>query len=151
MSAGGGSLAWVDAGGALHVGPESAGAEPGPAAYGKGGEAVAVTDADLFLGYLADGAELGGEVTLQRDLAEQALRRLGGGARRLDPLEAALGVVRVADAEMVRALRVISVERGSTRASSCSSPSAGRVQCAPAPWPRSWGWGRCSCPASAGC
>ena len=111
VSAGGGSLAWVDAGGALHVGPESAGAEPGPAAYGKGGEAVAVTDADLFLGYLADGMELGGEVTLQRDLAEEALRRLGEELG-LDPLEAALGVVRVADAEMVRALRVISVERG---------------------------------------
>jgi N-methylhydantoinase A len=111
VSAGGGSLAWVDPGGALRVGPESAGAEPGPAAYGKGGEAAAVTDADLFLGYLADGVELGGEVTLDRELAEEALRRLGD-AIGLDPLEAALGVVRVADAEMVRALRVISVERG---------------------------------------
>ena len=78
VSAGGGSLAWVDAGGALRVGPESAGAEPGPAAYGQGGEAPAVTDADLFLGYLADGAELGGEVVLQRDLAERALAALGG-------------------------------------------------------------------------
>ena len=111
VSAGGGSLAWVDGGGALRVGPESAGAEPGPAAYGQGGESPAVTDADLFLGYLADGAELGGEVVLRRDLAERALAGLGEKLG-LDPLEVALGVVRVADAEMVRALRVISVERG---------------------------------------
>ncbi|MGB3683205.1 MAG: hydantoinase/oxoprolinase family protein, partial [Rubrobacteraceae bacterium] len=60
VSAGGGSVAWVDAGGALRVGPHSAGAEPGPASYGKGGEEPAVTDANLFLGYLQDGAELGG-------------------------------------------------------------------------------------------
>ena len=111
VSAGGGSIAWADAGGALRVGPRSAGAEPGPAAYGKGGEEPTVTDANLYLGYLADGAELGGEVVLRRDLSAQALESLGREVG-LGAEETALGIVRVADAEMVRALRVISVERG---------------------------------------
>jgi N-methylhydantoinase A len=111
VSAGGGSVAWVDAGGALRVGPHSAGADPGPAAYGRGGEEPTVTDANLLLGYLPDGAELGGEVRLDRGQAEAALRRVGERAG-LDAQQAALGVVRVADAEMTRALRVISVERG---------------------------------------
>jgi N-methylhydantoinase A len=113
VSAGGGSIAWLDEGGALRVGPHSAGADPGPAAYGQGGEDATVTDANLLLGYLEDGRRLGGAggVTLRRDLAEGALRELG---ERLgqDPVGAALGVVRVANAEMTRALRVISVERG---------------------------------------
>ncbi len=111
VSAGGGSIAWTDAGGALRVGPHSSGAEPGPAAYGLGGEEPTVTDANLFLGYLADGAELGGEVSLDRSLAEKSLailgEKLGMGAE-----EAALGIIRVANAGMARALRVISVERG---------------------------------------
>jgi N-methylhydantoinase A len=111
VSAGGGSIAWADAGGALRVGPQSAGAEPGPAAYGAGGEDPTVTDANLFLGYLEDGATLGGEVVLRRELAEEALERLGSELG-LDALETALGIVRVANAEMTRALRVISVERG---------------------------------------
>lgn len=111
VSAGGGSIAWADAGGALRVGPHSAGAEPGPASYGKGGEEPAVTDANLFLGYLRDEAELGGEVVLQRGLSEKALDALGKELG-LDAEEVALGIVRVANAEMVRALRVISVERG---------------------------------------
>jgi len=111
VSAGGGSIAWADPGGALRVGPHSAGAEPGPAGYDKGGEEPAVTDANLFLGYLADEAELGGEVVLRRELSERALGSLG---KQLDlsAEETALGILRVADAEMVRALRVISVERG---------------------------------------
>jgi N-methylhydantoinase A len=111
VSAGGGSIAWADAGGALRVGPHSAGAEPGPAGYDKGGEEPAVTDANLFLGYLRDRAELGGEVVLRRDLSEEALGALGEKLG-LDAEETALGIVRVANAEMVRALRVISVERG---------------------------------------
>ena len=111
VSAGGGSIARADSGGALRVGPESAGAEPGPAGYGLGGDQPTVTDANLLLGYLADGAELGGEVTLDRSLAEAALAGVGEPLG-LDAFETALGVVRVANAEMVRALRVISVERG---------------------------------------
>jgi N-methylhydantoinase A len=111
VSAGGGSIAWADPGGALRVGPRSAGADPGPAAYGKGGEEPTVTDANLLLGYLGDGAELGGELTLSAEAAEAALSTLGKELG-LDALETALGVVRVANAEMGRALRVISVERG---------------------------------------
>jgi N-methylhydantoinase A len=113
VSAGGGSIAWADAGGALRVGPHSAGADPGPACYGNGGTEPAVTDANLFLGLLADGAPLGsgGQVVLRRELAERALRGVGDRLG-MDALQTALGVVRVANAEMVRALRVVSVERG---------------------------------------
>ena len=111
VSAGGGSIAWVDAGGALRVGPRSAGADPGPAAYGRGGREPTVTDANLYLGYLQDGAELGGEVRLDRGAAEAALGRVGA-LIGLDAEETARGIIRVADAEMIRALRVISVERG---------------------------------------
>ena len=111
VSAGGGSIAWADAGGALRVGPHSAGADPGPAAYERGGEDPTVTDANLVLGYLDDGATLGGEVVLRRAAAEHALGAVGEKLG-LDALEAALGIVRVADAEMVRALRVVSVYRG---------------------------------------
>jgi N-methylhydantoinase A len=107
IGAGGGSIAWLDDGAALRVGPRSAGARPGPACYARGGELPTVTDANLVLGYLGDGAVLGGEVVLDQALAEGALARLG-----MDPLEAALGVVQVVDAEMNRALRVVSVERG---------------------------------------
>ena len=111
VSAGGGSIAWADAGGALRVGPHSAGAEPGPAAYDMGGEEPTVTDANLFLGYLADGTELGGEVVLRRELSEKALAALGEELS-LTAEDVALGTVRVANAEMTRALRIISVERG---------------------------------------
>ena len=111
VSAGGGSIAWGDDGGALRVGPRSAGAAPGPASYGLGGVDATVTDANLFLGYLADGARFGGEIVLERGRAEKALTGVGA-ALGMTPLEVAVGVVTVAEAEMVRALRVISVERG---------------------------------------
>jgi N-methylhydantoinase A len=111
VSAGGGSIAWADEGGALRVGPQSAGAVPGPAAYGKGGGSPTVTDANLFLGYLSPNRLLGGEIRLQLRQAEAALSGLAAELG-LAPLEAALGVIRVADAEMTRALRAISVERG---------------------------------------
>ena len=99
VGAGGGSLVWRDSGGALRVGPESAGAEPGPACYGRGGERPTVTDANLLLGRLPD--RLAGGLALDRDAAERALAGF-------DPAE----VVEVVNAEMLRALRVISVERG---------------------------------------
>jgi len=111
VSAGGGSIAWADSGGALRVGPTSAGADPGPACYQRGGSEPTVTDADLLLGYLADGARFGGRVRLRRAAAERALGELGARLG-LSAFEAADGVVRVADAEMARALRVVSVERG---------------------------------------
>ena len=81
VGAGGGSIAWRDAGGALRVGPRSAGADPGPACYGRGGTEPTVTDANLVLGYLSDDAPLGGGVELDRDAAERAIANLADRAR----------------------------------------------------------------------
>jgi len=111
VSAGGGSIAWVDSGGALRVGPRSAGADPGPASYALGGTDATVTDANVVLGYLADGLRLGDGIVLERALAERATAALAAGAG-LDAVTAAEGVVAIAEAEMARALRVISVQRG---------------------------------------
>ncbi|MFN8216226.1 MAG: hydantoinase/oxoprolinase family protein [Solirubrobacterales bacterium] len=111
VGAGGGSVGWVDAGGALRVGPRSAGAEPGPACYGRGGSEPTVTDANLLLGHLAADSELAGGVALDAEAAAAALAELGRPLR-LDPLRTAAGIVRVANQEMVRALRVVTVERG---------------------------------------
>ena len=111
VGAGGGSLGWRDHGGALRVGPHSAGAEPGPACYGRGGTEPTVTDANLALGYLDARSPLAGGVELDRDAAGAALARLGSELG-LDELATAEGIVRVANQEMVRALRVVTVERG---------------------------------------
>ena len=111
VGAGGGSLAKVDAGGALKVGPESAGAVPGPICYGKGGDGVTVTDAQVWLGRLPAEGFLGGGATLDRESIRGPMAEL---ARRMGttPEAAAEGVIAVADTAMERALRVISVERG---------------------------------------
>ncbi len=111
VGAGGGSVGWRDPGGALRVGPRSAGAEPGPACYGRGGALPTVTDANLALGYLAPDSRLAGGVALDIEAAEAALGELGT-ALGLSPLKTAEGIVRVANQEMVRALRVVTVERG---------------------------------------
>jgi N-methylhydantoinase A len=111
VGAGGGSIAWLDAGGALRVGPRSAGAVPGPAAYGRGGSEPTVTDANLLLGYLDADSPLAGGVELDRDAAERAVAALGERAD-LALEETAAGIVRVASAEMARAVRVVTVERG---------------------------------------
>ncbi len=111
VGAGGGSIGWPDSGGALRVGPASAGAEPGPACYGRGGDRATVTDANLLLGCLAADSALAGGVELDLDAARAAVARLGESLG-LDELEAAQGIVRVANQEMVRALRVVTVERG---------------------------------------
>jgi N-methylhydantoinase A len=111
VGAGGGSIAWRDAGGALRVGPRSAGAEPGPACYGRGGDEPTVTDADLLLGWLDAASPLAGGVRLDRDAAERAVRGLGE-ALALTVEEAAAGMARVASAEMAQAVRVVTVERG---------------------------------------
>jgi N-methylhydantoinase A len=111
VGAGGGSIAWRDGGGALRVGPESAGAEPGPACYGHGGEQATVTDANLLLGRLPEDTPLGGGLTLDRAAAERAVASLAEELG-LRTEECAAGIVRVAEAEMARALRVMSVERG---------------------------------------
>jgi N-methylhydantoinase A len=111
IGAGGGSIAYVDEGGIFRVGPRSAGAEPGPACYGKGGTEATVTDANLLLGYLDSDSTLAGGVELDVEAARDAIGRLGA-ALGLGELEAAEGIVRVANQEMVRALRVVTVERG---------------------------------------
>jgi N-methylhydantoinase A len=111
VGAGGGSIGWLDAGGALRAGPQSAGADPGPACYGRGGTEPTVTDANLLLGYLDAASSLAGDVELDVDAAGDAVDRLGAGLG-LSGLETAEGIVRVANQEMVRALRVVTVERG---------------------------------------
>ena len=111
VGAGGGSIAWRDPGGALRVGPRSAGADPGPACYGRGGTEPTVTDANLVLGYLPPDRPLASEVALEPEPARCAIEKLAGSLH-LEPLECAEGIVRVANAEMLRALRVVTVERG---------------------------------------
>jgi N-methylhydantoinase A len=111
VGAGGGSIAWRDAGGALRVGPRSAGAEPGPACYGRGGTEPTVTDADLVLGWLDADSPLAGGVRLDREAAERAVGDLAGELG-LTLEEAAAGVARVASTEMAQAVRVVTVERG---------------------------------------
>jgi N-methylhydantoinase A len=111
VGAGGGSIAWRDPGGALRVGPRSAGADPGPACYGRGGTEPTVTDANLLLGYLAADSPLAGGVALDVGAAERAVGALAGELG-LDPIACAEGIRHVAGAEMVRALRVVTVERG---------------------------------------
>jgi N-methylhydantoinase A len=111
VGAGGGSIGWQDAGGALRVGPRSAGAEPGPACYGRGGTEPTVTDANLLLGYLSSDSDLAGGVALDVDAARGAVGSLGEQLG-LGETETAEGIVRVANQEMIRALRVVTVERG---------------------------------------
>jgi N-methylhydantoinase A/oxoprolinase/acetone carboxylase beta subunit len=110
VGAGGGSIAWRDEGGALRVGPQSAGARPGPACYGRGGMAPTVTDANLVLGRIAAGRKLSG-VELDESLATRAIEGLAD-LLSMDVEECAKGILEVADAEMTRAVRVMTVERG---------------------------------------
>ena len=111
VGAGGGSIAWRDGGGALRVGPQSAGALPGPACYGRGGEEPTVTDANLLLGRLPGEAMLAGGLPLDADAARAAIGGLAASLG-LEPLQCAQGIVDVANAEMLRALRVMTIERG---------------------------------------
>ncbi|HVF77461.1 MAG TPA: hydantoinase/oxoprolinase family protein [Solirubrobacteraceae bacterium] len=111
VGAGGGSIAWRDPGGALRVGPRSAGAMPGPACYGHGGAEPTVTDANLLLGRLGTDAPLAGGVMLDRVAAREVVAGLAE-ALDLDTIACAEGIVRVANAEMMRALRVMTVEQG---------------------------------------
>jgi N-methylhydantoinase A len=112
VGAGGGSIAWIDAGGALRVGPQSAGANPGPACYGHGGTEPTVTDANVVLGRIASDAKLGGRLALDKGAALAAVgdlaERLG-----LSTVEAALGILRIAEEVMAGAIRTVSVEQGS--------------------------------------
>ena len=107
VGAGGGSIGWRDAGGALRVGPRSAGAEPGPACYGRGGTEPTVTDANLLLGYLSSDSDLAGGVALDVEAARGSAVGSLGEQLGLGEIETAEGIVRVANQEMIRALRVI--------------------------------------------
>ncbi len=112
VSAGGGSIAWIDPGGALRVGPASAGAEPGPACYGRGGERPTVTDANVVLGRLSPTHLLGGRLPIDSAAAEAAVRTHVADPLGQDVMEAAAGIVSVVNHGMAEALRIVSVERG---------------------------------------
>ena len=111
MGAGGGSLAWIDKGGMLRVGPESAGAAPGPACYGQGGTRATVTDANLVLGRINPENFLGGQMTLSVGAAEKAVAEVAGEIGK-SPQETALGIVQIANNNMIGALRSVLTERG---------------------------------------
>jgi N-methylhydantoinase A len=111
IGAGGGTIAWVDAGGSLRVGPQSAGADPGPACLDKGNDEPTITDAHLYLGRLDPKTYLGGDLDIYPELAEQAISRLAEQLG-LSEAEAASGILRIANASMTSATHLISVERG---------------------------------------
>lgn len=112
IGAGGGSIAWIDEGGGLRVGPTSAGADPGPVCYRRGGDQPTVTDANLLLGYLDPDYFLGGQMVLDREAAESAILRAVAEPLNMTAVDAAAGIVELANAAMVNALRLISVQRG---------------------------------------
>ena len=111
IGSGGGSLAWVDGAGALRVGPESAGADPGPACYGRGGNSPTVTDANVVAGRINPAYFLGGELPLHVGLAKKAIKPIAA-AYQISIEEAAMGIIRLADSSMVNALKLVSVRRG---------------------------------------
>jgi N-methylhydantoinase A len=111
VGAGGGSIAWLDPAGGLQVGPRSAGAEPGPACYGRGGADPTVTDANVHLGYIPTGALASGDLSVSAELAERALETIAGPLG-LSLTETAAGVHAIANARMTRALRSVSSEKG---------------------------------------
>jgi len=161
IGAGGGSIAWIDAAGGLRVGPRSAGAEPGPACYARGGDEATVTDASVVLGYLNPARFADGAMTLDVAAAERAVAAIG---RRLgvDPVAAAAGIHRVVNARMADQIRLVTIKRGydprqfslvvlggagPVHGAACSPPSAcspprssttTRARCRRAPtWPTS--------------
>ncbi len=149
VGAGGGSIAWRDPGGALRVGPASAGADPGPACYGRGGEQATVTDANVLLGRLLEDSPLAGGLSLDGGAAERAISRL---ADELDVglLECAEGIVRVAEAEMLGALRVMTVERGIDPRGFALMPFGGAGPLHAAQLARELGISRVLCPRASG-
>ncbi len=149
VGAGGGSLAWRDSGGALRVGPASAGADPGPACYGRGGQLPTVTDANLLLGRLLAGAPLAGGVELDVAAAEHAVGELASQLD-LELLACAEGIVRVAEAEMLGALRVMTVERGIDPRSFALMPFGGAGPLHAAALAEGLGISRVLCPRASG-
>lgn len=111
IGAGGGSIAWFDTGGSLKVGPKSAGADPGPASYNKGGEEPTITDAKLVTGVINPQNFASGQFDLRKDLAEKAIAKIAKGLN-VDLVSAASSIVRVAEANMINALKLVSIQRG---------------------------------------
>ncbi len=149
VGAGGGSIGWPDPGGALRVGPRSAGADPGPACYGRGGTEPTVTDANLLLGRLAADSELAGGVALDVEAARSAVRHLGDSLG-LGETGTAEGIVRVANQEMVRALRTVTVERGVDPRRFALMPFGGAGPMHAAAIAAELGIGRILCPRAGG-
>ncbi|MGN1422886.1 MAG: hydantoinase/oxoprolinase family protein [Oscillospiraceae bacterium] len=112
LGAGGGSIAWIDNGGALRVGPESAGAVPGPACYMRGGTRPTVTDANIVLGKLNPERILGGEMEVSRELAVKAIKEHIADPLGISVEEAAQGILRIVNANMIRGIRIVSVQQG---------------------------------------
>ncbi len=112
IGAGGGSIGWIDEGGLLKMGPQSAGAKPGPACYDLGGELPTCTDADLLLGYLDENYFAGGKIPLNRDKAVKAIQTHIADKLKMDVLEAAAGMYRVINVNMAAGIREVSVKRG---------------------------------------
>ena len=111
IGAGGGSMAWIDPAGILKVGPQSAGADPGPVCYQKGGTVPTVTDANLVLGRLDPDLLLAGEIELDLEAARKAIKEFSQKIR-LDPYELAYGIINIANNNMAQALRLVSVDKG---------------------------------------
>ncbi len=112
IGSGGGSIAWVDDGGLLHVGPESAGSSPGPVCYGRGGGRPTITDAALVLGYLSEDQRLGGEIEIDREAAEAAIEREIADELGVSVTEAAYAIYATANQDMVSGMRKVTIERG---------------------------------------
>ncbi len=112
VGAGGGSISWIDTGGALRVGPHSAGAEPGPVCYGRGGQEPTVTDANVVLGYMNPDSIAGATLQIDSEAAQAAIKEKLATPLGLDVLQTAYGIVQVANSTMMRALRAVSTERG---------------------------------------
>src|SRR4029077_12790384 len=112
LSAGGGSIAWIDRAGALRVGRKSAGADPGPACYARGGAEPTVTDCNLLLGYLDQGSLLGGELSIDRAAAEEAVRTRLAAPLGVDVRDAAAAVIAIVNHAMAEVLKIVSVQRG---------------------------------------
>ena len=126
IGAGGGSIAWVDAGGLLQIGPESAGSDPGPVCYGQGNTRPTVTDANLVLGRILADRPIGGALeTLDTDAARTAIRKHVGDPLGLTPLAAAEAILSVANARMAGAIRLVSIERGHDPATFAAMPFGG--------------------------
>jgi N-methylhydantoinase A len=149
VGAGGGSIAWRDPGGALRVGPASAGADPGPACYGRGGRRPTVTDANLLLGRLLEDSPLAGGLSLDRSAALAAVSELAAELD-LDVLACAEGIVRVAETEMLGALRLMTVERGIDPRGFVLMPFGGAGPLHAAAMARELGIDRILCPRASG-